>query len=322
MAKDNVVVAKGFDIIGDIHGHIDALKRLFVELEYTEVNGLWSHPERKAIFVGDLVDRGPGQRELCTLVRNMIEVGHAEMCIGNHELNSVGFATKSATGGYLRKHSEKNIQQHQSFVDEYPFDSDAHSDVIAWFKQLPLWLELEMPNGDKARVIHAYWHSQKIELLKSFLQRTTQGWVLGNDFDHALFTKGEEAFEWVELLLKGPEIALPKGASYLDKGGVRRRQSRLKWWSTTTTWAESCLFGGAHLDGFDPHTEIEESAYQIYQDSTPVFFGHYWMNGPLRIQTPKVACLDWSVAKGGRLVAYRWDGESELTVEKMVAVSA
>ncbi len=40
------------------------------------------------------------------------------------------------------------------------------------------------------------------------------------------------------------------------------------------------------------------------------------------MQTHKVACLDWSAAKGGPLVAYRWDGESELADDRLVAAGA
>ena len=55
----------------------------------------------------------------------------------------------------------------------------------------------------------------------------------------------------------------------------------------------------------------------------PVFFGHYWLRAesPTRLAA-NVACLDYSVAKGGSLCAYRWDGERELDDEKFVAVDA
>jgi hypothetical protein len=48
-----------YDIIGDVHGHADALRRLLAELGYAEVQGAFRHDARKAIFVGDLVDRDP-----------------------------------------------------------------------------------------------------------------------------------------------------------------------------------------------------------------------------------------------------------------------
>lgn len=55
-------------------------------------------------------------------------------------------------------------------------------------------------------------------------------------------------------------------------------------------------------------------------DQVPVFFGHYWMKGKLELQKPNVCCLDYSVAKGGVLVAYRWNGEQELNEGGLVYV--
>jgi hypothetical protein len=48
-----------------------------------------------------------------------------------------------------------------------------------------------------------------------------------------------------------------------------------------------------------------------------VFFGHYWLEGeePM-VQAPNVCCVDYSVAIKGKLVAYRFDGETELKKEK------
>src|ERR671915_1826745 len=50
-----------FDIVGDVHGCCDELEALLQQLGYARnFEGTWTHPEgRKAIFVGDLVDRGP-----------------------------------------------------------------------------------------------------------------------------------------------------------------------------------------------------------------------------------------------------------------------
>ena len=57
-----------YDIIGDIHGHADALERLLQKLGYTRKFGIYSHAEkRKVVFVGDFIDRGPKIRETFTL---------------------------------------------------------------------------------------------------------------------------------------------------------------------------------------------------------------------------------------------------------------
>jgi hypothetical protein len=44
-------------IIGDIHGHADALERLIATLGYSRQQGVYRHPERQAIFLGDFIAR-------------------------------------------------------------------------------------------------------------------------------------------------------------------------------------------------------------------------------------------------------------------------
>ena len=69
----------GYDVIGDVHGHVDVLERLLAELGYERSGGLHRRPEgRQAVFVGDLIDRGPGQLDTLRLVRAMVEVGAAQ----------------------------------------------------------------------------------------------------------------------------------------------------------------------------------------------------------------------------------------------------
>ena len=317
----NQINAQGFDIIGDIHGFVEPLKKLLTKLGYQETESSWAHPERKAIFVGDLIDRGLGEKETCELVRKMVEANQAHICIGNHELNAIGYSIEDGQGDYLRKHSDKNNKQHKAFLAEFPFGSDSYKDMISWFKSLPLWLELSVPSGQKARVIHACWHSDSIEKLKPFLKQTSTAFILGEDVDIRLFKPNTDAFKLIEIILKGPEKDLPKGSYYIDKGGIQRTQSRINWWSPANTWGELAILGGFKVQGLDLNTPVE-SDFSIYEADLPVFFGHYWRSGDLSVETEKVACLDWSIAKGGQLVAYRWDGEQVLDVGKMVAVSA
>ena len=53
----------------------------------------------------------------------------------------------------------------------------------------------------------------------------------------------------------------------------------------------------------------------------PVFVGHYWLSADRpEVLAENVACLDFSVAKGGFLCAYRWNGEKKLKNENFVWV--
>jgi protein phosphatase len=86
-----------FDIIGDVHGCADELEELLRLLGYerttaADSEGLWGdvlyrHPEgRKAVFVGDLVDRGPRILDVVRIVRNMVQHGTALCVPGNHDM--------------------------------------------------------------------------------------------------------------------------------------------------------------------------------------------------------------------------------------------
>ena len=81
------------DLIGDIHGHADALQQLLTKLGYAKHKGVYRHPDRQAIFLGDFIDRGPKIRETLEIVRPMIDSGTALAVMGNHELNALAFHT-------------------------------------------------------------------------------------------------------------------------------------------------------------------------------------------------------------------------------------
>ncbi|MFZ4776868.1 MAG: polynucleotide kinase-phosphatase [Terrimicrobiaceae bacterium] len=78
-----------FDLIGDVHGCYDELIELLEKLGYTVDAAQCSAipPDgRKAIFLGDLVDRGPKIVPVLKLAMNMTAVGHALCVPGNHDM--------------------------------------------------------------------------------------------------------------------------------------------------------------------------------------------------------------------------------------------
>ncbi len=78
-----------FDLIGDVHGCKAELVMLLGELGYTPAHG-FRHPEgRKAVFLGDLVDRGPDSPGVLELVMKMVEDGSALCVPGNHDVKLV-----------------------------------------------------------------------------------------------------------------------------------------------------------------------------------------------------------------------------------------
>jgi hypothetical protein len=131
------------DIIGDIHGELEALIELGRALGY-EVDDGWSHSQgRVLVFVGDLIDRGPDSLGVAELVCNLIERRRAVCLLGNHEYNLVGHAQ-----GHIepKASNKKTIEQ----FARYPKRSQA---VLDTFRLLPTAIELPA-----LRIIHAVWH--------------------------------------------------------------------------------------------------------------------------------------------------------------------
>jgi hypothetical protein len=107
-----------YDIIGDIHGCAHSLLLLLDQLEYSVRDGAYRHPERRVIFLGDFIYHGPLQRETIEMVRRMLDAGAALSVMGNHEFNAIAYYTPDReSGDYLRPHTEKNMRQHQAFLD-------------------------------------------------------------------------------------------------------------------------------------------------------------------------------------------------------------
>lgn len=301
----------GFDIIGDVHGHADKLIGLLETLGYQEHNGVFGHPSRRAIFIGDLIDNGRQNLRVMQIVKAMHDAQTAHVIMGNHEFNAVGFAIPRPGGDdFLRRHIPENVAHHIEFLEEIP-DPVERQPWLDWFKTLPLFLDL-----GPFRVVHACWHEPSLNVLKPYLNADNSllehAWVPAFDESHALYRA-------TETVLKGVEVDLPKGVSFRDHKDKERWQVRISWWET----APESLAAIAHIPNparnkdalnaladlsADP-TVLEEFSYR---GTKPVFFGHYWMKGEPHLQSPLCACVDYSAGRNGPLMAYRWSGETVL----------
>jgi len=308
-----------YDIIGDIHGQLDALERLLERLGYERSDGVWRHPQRQALFLGDLIDRGPRSRDVVATVRRMVEAGHARCVMGNHELNAIAYHTRDPRqpDQWLRPHSPKNVAQHEATLASYAGYEEKLASDLAWFRELPFWLDL----GD-LRLIHAAWRPQAIETVVANGVRGMPDWP---ERRPDAFDEASELGAALDTLLKGVEWSLPQGLTFTDKDGHERDEVRVRWWNAEPgmTWAE-VGFGPPELLAALPRDPVPADYPRLHypSDAPPVFFGHYWLTGQPEPQAPDVACLDYSVGRGGDLVAYRWDGEATLETEKFWRVPA
>jgi len=300
-----------YDIIGDIHGHADTLIQLLQKQGYKKnKKGAFQHPTRKVFFVGDFIDRGPKIRESLEIVRLMMEAGTAQAVMGNHEYNALCYHTNNANGEPLRPHTTKNTHQHEATLKafaQYPEDWKAY---LNWFMDLPLWQET-----DAFRVVHATWDNA---LIKEAAHKWQNNKLTATTLQSSA-VKDSWDYDFIELILKGKQIDLPDGQFFHDKDGHQRTEIRTQWWKSPIglTYAEYGLGAeSCHITLSPEHQQI--APYSITNDK-PVFIGHYWLRGAPRLQSPLVCCTDYSVAKQGSLVAYRWSGEKVLDMGNFVA---
>jgi len=308
----------GYDVIGDVHGHADKLTALLRVLGYAERGGAWRHPGRQAVFVGDIIDRGPQQLDTIGIVRRMVDAGSARIVLGNHEFNAVAYATRADDDGrHLRVHSRKNRSQHAAFIAEIGLESALHRELIDWFTTIPLWVEL-----DGLRVIHACWSDADVAYLRT---RVSEAGGLTERLVVDASDAGHDAYDTVERVLKGPEVRLPYGMKFRDKGRHERTNVRLKWWDpTATNWSDllppgtPIIDADRHLVASLPDEPIPTKRMWTYAGDVPVIFGHYWFRPPVAVANPLALCVDYSAGADGPLTAYRFDGEPLLSADHFV----
>lgn len=306
-----------YDFIGDIHGYADHLKALLSKLGYRLKSGVYQHPSRKAIFLGDLIDRGPQQVETVNIVRSMVDAGNALIVVGNHEYNAVAYMTPDpdSPGEFLRPHTASNDRQHRTFLDQVGEGSSLHMEMVAWFKGLPIYLD-----EPGFRAVHACWHGELIKDLAPYLDASN---ALRSDCWVPASRKGTDVYDAIETVLKGLEVSLPPGVSYLDADGNSRTKTRTKWWLEHAETYHQALLVPKNIQDRIPHDPLPASARLRYDQSRPLFIGHYWMSGRPTLLNDHMVCLDYSIGKGdssGILCAYRWDGEKALIAENLVYI--
>ena len=293
------------DVIGDIHGYADKLSGLLIQLGYVH-NGQYFVPpaNHRALFIGDLIDRGSQQLATLELVFAMLDADVADAVMGNHEYNALAFATIDPNNPeqYLRPHNAIHIAQHQAFLAEIAFDSELHHYWLARLYELPLWIETE-----QACFVHACWDVDSMMVLQPLL--TTDHCLT----ERALIMTSQKhsvPYEALERVLKGVETPLPKGLVMIDKEGTKRSRVRVRWWlddldkRTIHQIARAPSSGLAQI----PIDALAENIDFTLKTDKPVFVGHYWLTGEPEPLSTQVVCTDYSAAvDSGYLTCYQLD---------------
>ena len=301
------------DFIGDIHGHSDKLEELLLKLDYKKSVNSYSHPDRKVLFVGDYIDRGPKIRETLEIVKAMVDGDNAIALMGNHEYNALCFHFQETEGGHLRKHLIKNVIQHYETLKQFQNKQTEYEEYLEWFKTLPLYYET-----DTFRAVHACWDNTNIQ----FLSQTLVNNRLTDELIYQSVIKGSKLNEAIDQTLKGKEMKMPQGLFFTDKDGTKRTDIRIKWWENPLEMTYKSISVEPIENLPEQPIEVSElKSSNYYQDEDKkVFFGHYWLKGEPTLYKKNICCLDYSVAKDGKLVAYRHNGEDKLDESNLIYV--
>jgi hypothetical protein len=317
------------DLIGDVHGELEALDRLLGLLGVDIVRGTASRP---LVFLGDLVDRGPDSPGVVARVRGLVDAGIANCVLGNHEQNLLegdckegsgwffGHGPRNTVDGFDRRLADGRVVR-ETFASR-PASATERDEILRFFGDLPL-----IRSRTDLRVVHAAWSPAALAALpeegdvaslsrvfqrtieerliregvmeRARVQRAAWGEIaeLGNKPGEYLPDVARRAYEEqmgnpIQQLLSGPEAYIPYERIFYA-GGKWRFVTRQRWWEE----------------------HVEEQA---------VVVGHYWRLrgariegkvdvwdgvGPFDWAGPKrnVTCIDYSV---GRRFAERAQGRT------------
>ena len=117
------------------------------------------------------------------------------------------------------------------------------------------------------------------------------------------------------------EYMIPEEYAWKDKDGHDRTKNRLKWWIESRKSSHGELLFDCPPELMDKMISENINSIPYSKNAPPVFFGHYWLDDTYPVvQAANVICLDYSIAKQGSLVAYRWNGEEQINNRHFVSV--
>lgn len=304
------------DVIGDVHGEIDALMSLIEQLGY---NRDAKHGQgRHLVLVGDLCDRGPDSPEVLKRVLSWVDAGRAHCVLGNHELNLLRSDRKAGNGWFFEHDHDRAKGRFENCA---PVKESDRAQLLAALEALPLLLRRE-----DLRIVHACWHEASINRLANLpplpswskvyemfetliehalsLNHRAQDVDLANARLSSLLDNEERFFEHAEFSRRDQELLDVLSDSYeqFQMGNPLR---------VLTSGVERSIAAPYYASHRWRLTE-RVRWWQDYRD-VPVIVGHYWRarytstanieGKPSLVETSdywlgdarKVLCVDFSV---------------------------
>jgi protein phosphatase len=289
-----------FDIIGDVHGCFDELRELMTTLGYSIAENGGAHrvvtPEgRKAIFLGDLVDRGPKIPDVLKLVMGMVEAGTALCVPGNHDMK------------LLQKVRGKDVKIAHGLADsiaQLEVESPEFKNKVADFLD--------------GLISHYVLDEGKLVVAHAGMKEEMQGRGSGAIRSFALF--GETTGETDEF---GLPVRYNWAADYRGKASVVYGHTPIgepQWLNRTVNIDTGCVFGGKLTALRYPEKEfVSVSAHKTYYEPAKPLVSTQPTRA-LSQQHEQDDVLDIDDVIGKRIIETRLHGN--LTVREENAIAA
>jgi protein phosphatase len=300
-----------FDIIGDLHGCTDELEELLRALDYEVVSdttgqGFWGtpiyrHPRgRKAVFLGDLVDRGLRNLDAVRIARAMVESGDAFCVPGNHDMK------------LLRKLRGREVQVNHGLdttlaeIDTLPEDGRA-----TFVSELADFLD--------GLVSHYVFDSGNLVVAHAGMKEEMQGRGSGRVRDFALY--GETTGETDEF---GLPVRYDWASDYRGKATVIYGHTPVpdpQWLNHTINIDTGCVFGGRLTALRYPEKElVSVAAQRTYYEPARPFLAVEEPAPALTVQQRSDDVLDIEDVLGKRSISTRL--QRNITIREENATAA
>ncbi len=295
-----------FDIIGDVHGCFDELRALLERLGYViarsgedaDAFGFnVTHPEgRKAVFLGDLVDRGPKVPEVLRLVMSMTAGGSALCVPGNHDVK------------LMRKLQGRDVRVTHGLAES-----------LEQLEREPKEFSEQVADFIDKLVSHYVLDEGRLVVAHAGLKEALQGRGSGAVRDFALF--GETTGETDEF---GLPVRYNWAAEYRGRAAVVYGHTPVhepEWLNRTVNIDTGCVFGGRLTALRYPEGEfVSVKALRAYYESAKPFLPEEQKAPALTAQQQHDDVLDIEDVVGKRIVSTRL--QQNVTVREENAAAA
>jgi protein phosphatase len=285
-----------FDIIGDVHGCREELVLLLQALGYT-VNGDAVHPPdgRKAVFLGDLVDRGPDTPGVLRLAMGMVEAGTALCVPGNHDVKLV----KALRGKNVQlKHGlAESLEQLERETPEFRERAAAFLDGL---------------------VSHYVLDAGRLVVAHAGMKEEYQGRGSGRVREFALYGETTGETDEFGLPVRFNWAAEYRGAATMVYGHTPVPEPQ--WLNNTLNVDTGCVFGGRLTALRYPEREIVSvPAARVWSEPVRPFLPEEELAPRLSEQHRLDDVLDMEDVTGKRIIATRLRGNVTVREENAAA---